>query len=32
MLSERIDQVQKTIYALAGEDTFNINSTQQLGN
>ena len=32
MLSERIDQVQKTIYAQAGEDTFNINSTQQLGN
>ncbi len=31
MLSERIDEVQKTIYALAGEDTFNINSTQQLG-
>ncbi len=31
MLSGRIDQVQKTIYALAGEDTFNINSTQQLG-
>ncbi len=32
MISERIDQVQKTIYAQAGEDTFNINSTQQLGN
>ena len=31
MLSQRIDQVQKTIYALAGEDGFNINSTQQLG-
>ena len=31
MLSERIDQVQKTVYALAGEDAFNINSTQQLG-
>ena len=31
MLSVRIDEVQKTIYALAGEDTFNINSTQQLG-
>ena len=31
MLSGRIDAVQKTIYALAGEDTFNINSTQQLG-
>jgi len=31
MLSGRIDEVQKTIYALAGEDTFNINSTQQLG-
>lgn len=31
MLAGRIDQVQKTIYALAGEDTFNINSTQQLG-
>ena len=32
MLSGRIDQVQRTVYALAGEDTFNINSTQQLGN
>ena len=31
MLSGRIDQVQANIYALAGEDTFNINSTQQLG-
>ena len=31
MLSGRIDEVQRTIYALAGEDTFNINSTQQLG-
>ncbi len=31
MLSGRIDQVQKTIYELAGEDNFNINSTQQLG-
>ncbi len=31
MLSGRINEVQKTIYALAGEDTFNINSTQQLG-
>ena len=31
MLSGRIDEVQKTIYALAGEDSFNINSTQQLG-
>ena len=31
MLSGRIDAVQKTIYTLAGEDTFNINSTQQLG-
>ena len=31
MLSGRIDAVQKTIYALAGEDSFNINSTQQLG-
>ena len=31
MLSQRIDQVQKTVYDLAGEDTFNINSTQQLG-
>ena len=31
MLSERIGQVQARIYALAGEDTFNINSTQQLG-
>ncbi|NBI10469.1 DNA polymerase I [Colidextribacter sp. OB.20] len=31
MLSGRIDEVQKTIYALAEEDTFNINSTQQLG-
>ncbi len=31
MLAGRIDEVQKTIYALAGEDTFNINSTQQLG-
>ena len=32
MLSGRIDEVQKAIYALAGEDAFNINSTQQLGN
>ncbi len=31
MLSGRIDQAQRTIYELAGEDTFNINSTQQLG-
>ena len=31
MLSGRIDQVQKQIYTLAGEDSFNINSTQQLG-
>lgn len=31
MLSERIGQVQANIYKLAGEDTFNINSTQQLG-
>ena len=31
MLSGRIDQVQKKIYALAGDDGFNINSTQQLG-
>ena len=31
MLSQRIEQVQKNVYALAGEDTFNINSTQQLG-
>ena len=31
MLSGRIDQAQKTIYELAGEDGFNINSTQQLG-
>ncbi|WP_251316079.1 DNA polymerase I [Flintibacter muris] len=31
MLSERINQVQNTIYQLAGEDSFNINSTQQLG-
>ena len=31
MLSGRIDEVQRTIYALAGEDTFNINSPQQLG-
>ena len=31
MLSGRIDQVQAVIYELAGEDTFNINSTQQLG-
>ena len=31
MLSERIDTVQKTIYALAEEDGFNINSTHQLG-
>ena len=31
MLSQRIEQIQKEIYALAGEDTFNINSTQQLG-
>ena len=31
MLSERIGQVQARIYDLAGEDTFNINSTQQLG-
>lgn len=30
-LSARIDQVQHTIYELAGEDTFNLNSTQQLG-
>ena len=30
MLSERIDQVQRDIYQLAGEK-FNINSTQQLG-
>ncbi len=31
MLSRRINEVQKSIYALAEEDTFNINSTQQLG-
>ena len=31
MLSGRIDQAQAAIYALAGEDGFNINSTQQLG-
>ena len=31
MLSGRIEEVQKTVYALAGEDSFNINSTQQLG-
>ena len=31
MLAQRIDQVQKNIYDLAGEDSFNINSTQQLG-
>ena len=31
MLSGRIDEVQKTIYEQAGEDGFNINSTQQLG-
>ena len=31
MLSGRIEQVQANIYTLAGEDTFNINSTQQLG-
>ena len=31
MLSGRIEQVQGEIYALAEEDTFNINSTQQLG-
>ena len=31
MLSGRIEQVQSNIYTLAGEDTFNINSTQQLG-
>ena len=31
MLSGRINEVQKSIYALAEEDTFNINSTQQLG-
>ena len=31
MLSGRIGEVQAEIYALAGEDTFNINSTQQLG-
>ena len=31
MLSSRIDEVQKTIYALAEEDAFNINSPQQLG-
>ncbi len=31
MLSGRIAEVQANIYALAGEDTFNINSTQQLG-
>ena len=31
MLAGRIEEVQKDIYALAGEDTFNINSTQQLG-
>ncbi len=30
-LAEGIGQVEQTIYALAGEDTFNINSTQQLG-
>ena len=31
MLSGRIEEAQKAIYALAGEDAFNINSTQQLG-
>lgn len=31
MLAQRIDQVQRNIYELAGEDSFNINSTQQLG-
>ena len=31
MLSGRIAEVQQEIYTLAGEDTFNINSTQQLG-
>ncbi len=31
MLSGRISEVQKDVYALAGEDGFNINSTQQLG-
>ena len=31
MLSGRIGEVQTEIYTLAGEDTFNINSTQQLG-
>ena len=31
MLSGRIGEVQAEIYTLAGEDTFNINSTQQLG-
>ena len=31
MLSGRIGEVQEEIYTLAGEDTFNINSTQQLG-
>ena len=31
MLSERIDAAQALVYELAGESTFNINSTQQLG-
>ncbi len=31
MLSGRTAEVQQEIYTLAGEDTFNINSTQQLG-
>ncbi len=31
MLSSRIETVQSRIYQLAGEDGFNINSTQQLG-
>ena len=31
MLSGRIEAVQEEIYTLAGENTFNINSTQQLG-
>ena len=31
MLTQRIDQAQSRIYELAGEATFNINSTQQLG-
>ena len=31
VLADGIAQSEQAIYALAGEDTFNINSTQQLG-